>query len=59
MLCFSFFRFMHLFFSSNLKKDDKYLVLPEVFFAPPFGCVGLATALVVKKQIDYNLLIPM
>jgi len=37
---------LRLFFTSNFKKDDKYLAPPGIFFRTPYpGCVGLATAL--------------
>jgi len=40
---------LHLFFTSNFKNDDKYLVPSEIFFAPsPPGCTGLAAALITK-----------
>jgi len=38
-----------LFFTSNFKKDDRYLAPLEIFFVPP-GCVGLATALLIQLQ---------
>jgi len=31
---------LHLFFTSNFKNDDKYLALPEIFFAPPPAVLG-------------------
>jgi len=45
--CYAFasFGLLRLFFTSNFKNYDKYLVPPEIFFAPSSGCVGLATAL--------------
>jgi len=44
--CYGFasFALLRLFFTSNFKKDDKYLASPEFFFAPRLCWAGYGPA---------------